>query len=85
MGVTIRYGTIYALAEPESKQVGVSKIKARGENNHNAVLTEEQVLAVYADQSRGSSAKYGVPADQAFKIRHGISWGWLTSHINKGE
>lgn len=52
----------------------------RGKRNMNAKLTEQQVLAIFADpRSKAAIARdYGVARKTICSIKSGANWGWLT-------
>ncbi|MGV2822446.1 HNH endonuclease [Brevibacterium casei] len=55
----------------------------RGEQVHNSVLTEAQVVEIYesTEKSAAIADRLGVPRGQVNRIRRGENWGWLTSTL----
>jgi hypothetical protein len=64
---------------PETPQVAAPHFSP-GEDNPSAILTAEQVLAIYASDEpvKDLAHRYRVNRNTISMIRHGRRWKWLT-------
>jgi hypothetical protein len=60
---------------------------AIGEDNPRAVLTTDQVLAIYSSKEpvKDLAHRYGVNRNTVSMIRHGRRWAWLTQGQDRAE
>jgi hypothetical protein len=70
----------------KSKGRDAARVK-KGETNNMAVLTEAQVLSIYADsRTQGAiAAEYGVHRTTINLIKTGKKWGWLTAPLGEAH